>query len=313
MVRRSFGFGAVLALTSVVLVGCSVSVEAPTDGTESSAEAILNGSATDDPKYQAVGALVVDIPDYEFYDVICSATLVAPTAILTARHCTPWIDTALELGGTPYMAFGSDAFAPDQLVPITGYVNAPPSPRHPGLLQDGGRDVAVAYLASAPVAIRPAKLGHFEGDMLGKRFQIVGYGVSDEFGVYGAKFAGKATARAQAGRWYRLLFNRDKQAFLDWYFTDAATLPTPEEAEVWWDGFWLEPHYELLAGGLPGEAVGCFGDSGGPIVRGTNARNLTVYGVSFAVEASFSEICTRGGAYAVLNKHMLRFVKNALP
>jgi hypothetical protein len=67
-----------------------------------------------------------------------------------------------------------------------------------------------------------------------------------------------------------------------------------------------------LAGGLEGEALGCFGDSGGPLLRGTNAGNLTVYGVSFAVEASQSTICTRGGGYLVFNHHMHHWVKNAV-
>lgn len=312
MSKGFFGFGAVIALTSVALAGCSGSAETASESVESSRDAILHGSATNDPKYQAVGALVVDIPEFEFYDVICSATLVAPQAMVTARHCTPWIDLALELGGTPYLAFGPDAFAPEKLVPITSYVNAPPSPRFPGLLLDGGRDVAVAYLASEPEGIVPAKLGHFEEEMLGTQFAIVGYGFNDPMGFYGQKFAGPATARAQSGFWYRLLFDNDKQAFLDWYFTEAATIPTPEEAEQWWSIYRLEPRYELLAGGLPGEALGCFGDSGGPILRGTNASNLTIYGVSFAVEASFTELCTRGGAYAVFNKQMLDFVKDAL-
>jgi hypothetical protein len=89
----------------------------------------------------------------------------APTAAVTARHCTPWIDIALEFGGTPALSFGSSAWAPEQLVPIKSYVSAPPSPTHPGLLLDGGRDVAVAYLESVPIGIIPAKLGRFKGSM----------------------------------------------------------------------------------------------------------------------------------------------------
>ncbi len=67
-----------------------------------------------------------------------------------------------------------------------------------------------------------------------------------------------------------------------------------------------------MAGGLPGEALGCYGDSGGPLFLGDSADTLTVYGVSFGVEASISNNCTRGGAYLVFNKTMLAFVESAI-
>jgi hypothetical protein len=304
---------AVHVLVSFAFLGCS---SAPGDFSESIAtsdEAILDGAPTDSPTYGAVAALVVDIPEFQYFDVVCSATLVAPTAAVTARHCTPWIDIALELGGTPYLAFGPSAWAAEQLVPITSYVSAPASPTHPGLLLDGGRDIAVAYLGSTPVGIVPAKLGRFKSHMLGDEFQIAGFGISDFSGTYGEKFLGSGTIRALSGRWYSLLFDGDKQAYLDWYFTDAVTVPTPEEAEEWWNIYDLEPNYEVLAMGLPGQSTSCFGDSGGPLLRGKKAENLTTYGVSFATESTFSTICGLGNGYAVFNKEMLDWVEAQLP
>jgi hypothetical protein len=58
--------------------------------------------------------------------------------------------------------------------------------------------------------------------------------------------------------------------------------------------------------------VACYGDSGGPLLRGTKASNMTVYGVSFAVEGSISSVCDLGGAYLVFNRKMLDFVRDAL-
>jgi hypothetical protein len=295
------------------MLGCSAAPESLTESIDTEEESILDGTPTNSPTYGAVAALVVDIPEFEYYDVICSATLVAPTAAVTARHCTPWIDIALELGGTPYLAFGPSGWAPDQLVPITSYVAAPASPTHPGLLLDGGRDVAVAHLANAPTGIVPAKLGRFNKNMLGDEFQIAGFGISDTSGYYGDKFLGAGTIRALSGQWYSLLFNGDKQAYLDWYFTDAATVPTPEEAEEWWNIYNLEPNYEVLAFGLPGESTSCFGDSGGPLLQGKKAKNLTTYGVSFATENVFSTICGLGNGYAVFNQEMLDWVEAQLP
>jgi hypothetical protein len=277
-------------------------------------QAIIGGAPADEAKYEAVGALVWLIPEFGVAHVFCTGTLVAPQALVTARHCTPSIDQAPEVGAIAAFAFGPDAFNPTQVVPITGYVAAPSAPgKEKGLLLDGGRDVAVAYLESAPVGVTPVELGLFENDMIGTQFQIAGYGVNDVDFSTGQKFAGVATARALKGRWYELLFDGDYEAYLEWYFTDSpGAIPSEQEAKEWWKIYRLENKYELLAGGVPGEAVGCFGDSGGPLLLGTSADNLTTYGVNFAVEATFSTVCGLGGAYLVFNKKMLDFVEGAL-
>lgn len=132
-------------------------------------------------------------------------------------------------------------------------------------------------------------------------------------GYYGQRYSGKITARAIKGRWYKLLFDGDYEAYHDWYFTDsAAALPSEEEAQEWWKIDRLENRFELLAGGLPGEAVGCFGDSGGPLLKGKRANDLTTYRVSFATEATLSRVCGLGGGYLVFNEKILRFIDDAL-
>jgi hypothetical protein len=297
-------------LASTAFMACSQGAEVSDEPLGTTTQSIIDGAPAESEKYEAVGALVYVIPELGVVEVICSGTLVAKKAIVTARHCTPSIDFALENGLNPSFAIGPDAFSPTQLLPITSYVAAPPGPE--GLLLDGGRDVAVAYLASAPTGIKPVKLGQFDHGMLGQQFKLVGYGIHDFAGTYGQRFAGVGTARALKGRWYELLFDGDYEAYLEWYFTDsAAAIPSEEEAAEWWDIYRLEKKYELLAGGLPGESVSCSGDSGGPLLA-KRGSHLTTYGVNFAGEQTFSTVCGLGSGYLVFNRKMLDFVEDAL-
>lgn len=310
--RQSLRVAALLAPAALSACAQSSSERQPQLG--EGTQAIIGGSPAPSATYAAVGALVYYHPEAGVLDSFCSGTLVARNAITTARHCTPNIDLALESGLTPAFAIGADAFNPDQVIPITDYVNAPAAPgKEKGLLQDGGRDVAVAHLASAPVGVKPAKLGLFEDKMVGTKFDIAGYGVNNADYFYGQRFMGKATARALDGKWYQLLFNGKYESFRNWYFNDSpSALPSEAEAKDWWKSYKLENKYELLAGGLPGESVACYGDSGGPLLRGTSAATLTTYGVSFAVEGTISSACALGGGYLVFNRKMLDFVNGAL-
>lgn len=300
-------------LAAAVLSACAQPVgEEESASFGSTSQAIIGGTPATGAEYAAVGALVYYLPEFGVLDTWCSGTLVAPQAIVTARHCTPNIDLANESGLIPAFAFGPDAFNPTLVIPITSYVNAPAAPgKEKGLLLDGGRDVAVAHLESVPAGIKPAKLGLWEDKMLGSKFDIAGFGVNNAQFFYGQRYSGKITSRAIKGKWYALLFNGSYDAFRSWYMTDSPSAQRTEaEAKAWWKDYELENKYELLAGGLPGEPVGCFGDSGGPLLRGSTAANLTTYGVSFATEATISSVCGLGGGYLVFNKKMLDFVKD---
>jgi len=319
MTRRANSMRVAALLVPVALSACTQATStevssAPQEQLGAASQAIIDGAPANEAKYGAVGAVVWFHPDFGVVQVFCSGTLVKSDAIVTARHCTPNIDLAPQIGVQAGFAFGPDGYNPTQLIPITSYVNAPPAPgNEKGLLLDGGRDVAVAYLESAAVGITPVKLGEFKDNLLGKKFQIAGFGIHASDFSSGQKYAGVATARADRGRWYELLFNGSYRAYHDWYFTDSpSAIPSEEEAKEWWKIYKLEPKYELLAGGLPGESVSCFGDSGGPLLLGTKASNLTSYGVNFAGEGTISTVCGLGGGYLVFNRKMLAFVKDAL-
>lgn len=321
MINRQSSFGVAALLASSALFACAqlpgeevVQGEEQMDSLGSASQAIINGTPSTSATYAAVGALVYYYPEVGVLDTFCSGTLVANKAITTARHCTPSIDLAIESGLVPAFAIGPDAFNPTAVIPIVGYVNAPAAPgNEAGLLQDGGRDVAVAYLESKPAGVKPARLGLFEDKMIGTKFDIAGYGVNNPEFFYGQRFVGKATARALKGRWYELLFKGNYKNYRNWYFTDSPSAePSEAQALEWWKSYKLEAKYELLAGGLPNESVSCFGDSGGPLLRGSSASNLTTYGVSFATEGSIASACALGGGYLVFNHRMLDFVEDAL-
>jgi hypothetical protein len=315
MINRQSSVGVAALFVCAALSACAQAPgEDQSQPVGESSQAIINGAPATSAAYSAVGALVYYYPEAGVLDVFCSGTLVAPKAITTARHCTPSIDLALESGLIPAFAIGPDAFNPVAIIPITNYVNAPAAPgNEKGLLMDGGRDVAVAHLESAPVGVTPARLGLFEDKMVGTAFDIAGYGVNNPQFFYGQRFVGKATARSYNGKWYQLLFDGKESAFRSWYFSDSPSAQRTEaEAKSWWKDYKLENKYELLAGGLPGESVACYGDSGGPLLRGTSASTLTTYGVSFAVEGTISSACGLGGGYLVFNRKMLDFVQGAL-
>jgi hypothetical protein len=314
MARGSNSIRVAALLAPLALSACTADTSVSEAPLGNASQAIIGGAPAVDAKLAAVGAVVWFHPDFGVVQVFCSGTLVRPNAIVTARHCTPNIDLAPQIGVQAAFAFGPDGYNPTQLIPITSYVNAPAAPgNEKGLLLDGGRDVAVAHLQSPAAGITPAKLGEFKDNMLGKQFQIAGFGIHASDFASGQKYAGLATARAYNGKWYELLFNGNYQAFHDWYFTDSpSAIPSEAEAKEWWKIYELENKYELLAGGLPGESVSCFGDSGGPLLLGTSAANLTTYGVNFAGEGTNSTVCGLGSGYLVFNRKMLDFVQGAL-
>jgi len=115
---------------------------------------------------------------------VCTATLVHPSMVVLASHC-------IVLGGTPMNAsFGETIAAPARQVPISGCVTYPGwQPTMPG---DGNDDIAICQLAEPvdDVAIVPILMGcEADGLVAGADVTLVGFGVHDQLGTIGTKYA----------------------------------------------------------------------------------------------------------------------------
>lgn len=151
----------------------------------SAASPLIGGEQTGATSYTNVGAFGV-VVDGEFEEV-CSGTLVAPTAVLTAGHCTFYFsqledagyDVVFTLDPSPTASSTSyDALAfythPDYVDRLNGNSKC-------GVYGQCTTDVGIAELASAPAGVTRARIappGYIDTlNLKTQTFRIVGYGV----------------------------------------------------------------------------------------------------------------------------------------
>ncbi len=151
----------------------------------SAANPLIGGKETGTTSYRNVSAFGV-VVDGEFSEV-CSGTLVAPTAVLTAGHCTFYFaqleesghDVVFTLDPSPTAAstfYDAIAFYthPDYVDTLNGNSKC-------GLYGQCTTDVGIAELATAPTGASPATIAPFGYvdtlNLKAQTFSIVGYGV----------------------------------------------------------------------------------------------------------------------------------------
>ena len=173
-------FTAVAVLTTLVLGGAALRVSAITFGFVDTTKAFAN-----------VGAFIVRSPTTGQIFPICSGTLIAADAFLTASHCTAFFEQDLALRGfTAFVSFDSPIGFGDQtsrktrLVPVVTVVTNPAFNRAQSdsgdiglLIVDSGdtRGITPATLPAAGLLDEIVASGAFEGAPVTN----VGYGLQN--------------------------------------------------------------------------------------------------------------------------------------
>src|SRR5262245_33500053 len=149
-----------LAGLAPLLVACDPDRGAAPHVPPSTPGQIVSGTPDLANTYSNVGAFMVRVPNGQVFP-ICSGTLVAPTAFLTAGHCTAFFES-LGAGFTAFVSFRNvipwgpktDATTLASLIPVTDVITNPTFNQR----QSNSGDIGLLRLSSAPAGITPANL-----------------------------------------------------------------------------------------------------------------------------------------------------------
>lgn len=245
-----------------------------------------------DDTWAAVGAVAV-AGDRD-YSVVCTATLVAPRIILTAKHCTDHLPES-----SAYFALGPNVNSPRRLVALSTALLVPPDT---GGFLALGSDTAFYVLAEDILDIAPIPIS---SEPLDIEESLLTVGVGEDSAETGARHVGAQHVMALTGNVPGLIFGDEASCLAGRPFvpgTDSrrcdATSANPEDCRGY-DEATLLTGYEVWAGDSPGDAQTCFGDSGGPLIRQRNGASEIV-GVTSWGWWSSDRPCAYGTVFALV-------------
>jgi secreted trypsin-like serine protease len=151
----------------------------------SAAKPLIGGEATGTASYTNVGAFGI-IRNGAFHE-ICSGTLIAPNAVLTAGHCTVFFADQEQQGSSIVFTLDPSPTGKSTVYDATAFYTHPDyvdrlnGNSKCGLYGQCTTDVGLVELATAPTGATPATLAPVNYvdtlDLKTQIFQIVGYGV----------------------------------------------------------------------------------------------------------------------------------------
>jgi hypothetical protein len=221
--RPSLVFAAAVALAGLATNACHQEEPVAAEHGQYDNQSLIGGFAANDTRLDGSGSMVIVWP-YGFTDLLCSAALLTPESVLTAKHCADAISMAYSFGAKVAYAVGPDSRYPRQMVEVVAFETAPGDE---GGFVGYGRDVAVLHLDRALDAPTVDVAGLSDED-LGSAFAAIGFGVQDNGGSYGTRRVGKQSLRGREGKIFEVMFGSFER-FLDWFLTgnvSPATFPT---------------------------------------------------------------------------------------
>ncbi|MBS2023117.1 MAG: trypsin-like serine protease, partial [Deltaproteobacteria bacterium] len=274
---KAFRLSSVLALCAIAaLNACGTGqVDSISD------DDIIGGYGNNSAKYDAVGT-VGALDASGAYSFFCTATLISPTEVLTAKHCIVETDSTSPFYFQKYVnlipiyfAVGADANHPTQLVQAIAADYATPNENgFVGL----GSDMGVYHLIAPVQNVKPLKIATADlkdqsattstdhGD-LAKKFSAMGYGVQDQLGSVGTKKIGQLTLNALSGLVYEKMFGSldGFAAYLKTVYGEQLIDDNMDIVTDWYNTTSFLQGYDAYLGNQPGDVQTCFGDSGGPL------------------------------------------------
>jgi len=331
--RSTAVFGALLGLVTIAsAVACSKADDQQQDVTPSADDGsndIIGGVDAKSASLDAVGALVYRAaPGQPANQLLCSATLIGPRHVLTAKHCATQLSEAALADGGPsgqlveqrfidilpdlQFAIGSDIQAPKRLLAL----EAVDTCMEPQVGSDLGCDVAVYRLKEAVTDIQPLPVAtaSIGPDEVGKKMIAIGYGNQASTGPArnGTRKLGSITARAVTGAPMKSMFPTFEE-FLNKMRTQEGEVLVNSNTSIYQEYYDrpLIDGYEAFFGGQDNDVQACHGDSGGPLLAKVDGK-LIVKGVASRVVSGVRVACSVGTTYATFGANAQTLVKNQL-
>lgn len=280
---------------------------------------IIGGLVASSSELDHTGALVASDAGTEPI-LICTATLIGPSTVVTAKHCLRETWVQRQLGLDVSWARGVN-IAEAQLVAVA--TTSSPDSSVEGAL-GLGYDVGIAHLLE-DVPASPAMAVPWDAELLDTSLVTIGYGMATAWGPTGGmRRIGRETVVASEGALYEILYG-DFESFVEVeltgastdqdYLGDAKLRPLPDELDVMHRVYTqksLIAEHEIVTRPGFGGTRSCRGDSGSPLLSVREDGGWAVHGVLSGGAGSARAECDFGEVYAVFGPATFPFIQDAV-